>query len=337
MPYVEQGSLVVDRRQCLNATRARYLGIDDGALVGMDARRQAVCTGARLTNARFKVRVGTRSFDVVVRTVGWVFTWERDSAKRRPVRTYRFASKEGQAICRVRAWMEDWQIANLGPSMQPPNSSAQRGPTAAGGVPIEWPDEPDGVPPISWATATDEAVLYQGETYARDATIALRGARWINIGCARSGVAKMQLMGFNPMATGAAGTPNRMSTEDQRVATAKMITARYKGTTSYTEQGMPLLWLQRNGINYYGDPPLDDAAIGPIESHWDAGGAQCLSHLRWARQPPHTAFEEATKRAQVAVGSCAASNASSMTAAYQNGNDKSIWTTFTYTHVAHPP
>lgn len=334
-PYVEQGSLKVDNQYCPNATAATHLGVHDGELVGMNSRLDALCTGADLTNARFTVRAGTRSLDVLVRSVGKVFTWERDETKRRSVTTYRFAGRYGQAVCKMRAWMEDWQIANLRPSMWRPGFPQKR-PTDAQGHAIELPAEPAGVPPKSWATPTDEAVLYQGETYARDAEIAQRGDQWINIGCAGSGIAKMRLMGFNPMATGAGDTPNRKSTEEQRVATAKMITARYQGRKSYTEQGMPLLWLQWNGINYYGDPLLGDAAIGQIESHWRAHGAQCLSHLRWARQCCVTPGEEAAKWTEVALGSCAGSDPSSTETAYQNGSDKSIWTTFTYTHVAHP-
>lgn len=177
--------------------------------------------------------------------------------------------REGESVCPMRdaSWMEAWQTHS---------SVWQVGALPPRKIPVEIPKS------SPWFAMTDHLLLMQGETYNKDSAAidpARRGARWFNLGCAGTAIAKLRLLGYEPLRpeTGSAA---------ERQATLKMITGRYRGESSYTAGGVPLVWKHRRNKRIAGQPapdlPTSDALI---ESHWDAAGAQCLSHRRTWFEP----------------------------------------------------
>lgn len=121
------------------------------------------------------------------------------------------------------------------------------------------------------------AVLVKGEVYdASTAAVTLskeRGRLWFNIGCAGTALAKMKLMGYDPEET--------LTEPEQRQATLRMITARYCGDQSFTEDHVPLVW--QNASDWFQpETTFDVGTIGKIEAAWDKDGAICLNEPRLA-------------------------------------------------------
>jgi ADYC domain len=159
----------------------------------------------------------------------------------------------GESICpQQRGWMDPWQD-----------------PRSAG---PQWSLRPDD---NRWPIETDHLLIVHGETYYSDGSIERRGAsatEWFNLACVGSALAKMRLLGVNPILQQSA------SDELYRAATLKMLTGRYRGGRSYTSPGMALHYQAKSGKQFYGYPK------GPIsnhlESYWAAYGATCVSHRR---------------------------------------------------------
>lgn len=132
--------------------------------------------------------------------------------------------------------------------------------------------------------ASHYAVLVAGERYdAVSKTVAVSGAsaaRWFNIACNGSALAKMKLLGYAPESTNTKTTA--VTTPAQRQATLKMITADYCGTgKSFTNVGEPLRWYNRDGTAV---PAPDAAPAESSEAIWTDKGALCLDTPRLADQ-----------------------------------------------------
>src|SRR6185436_5096972 len=149
--------------------------------------------------------------EVQIRATGTVDGF--NAGPRERVRTYSFeAPGWGRPACQpATSWMEDFTATTPASSFDP-------------------------------ATPTP-AVLVIGELYdPRSAEVELRiprPGRWLNVACAGGALSKMRLMGLDPT--------RPSSSPDERQATLKMITAKYCGTTSYTENGVPLFWTSLAG------------------------------------------------------------------------------------------
>lgn len=179
--------------------------------------------------------------------------------------------REGDSVCPMRdaSWMEDWQTHTSEWHEEEVDDEIHR-----------WLQPKKIATKSPWYAMTDHLLLVQGETYKEDSTIdaARRGPRWFNLACAGSAISKLRLLGYEPLRpeTGSA---------DERQATLKMLTARYRGARSYTTGGVPLVWQHKSGKRIAGQPAPElvprDALI---ESRWNAAGATCLSHRRtWLR------------------------------------------------------
>lgn len=237
-----------------------FLGIEsNGELVGRKADGTIGCRGAAMLGMAFTMSVelnrSVTTTTVRISEASQVLTWELSDASLVP--TYRLVwhqvpvgsrLKIGQSICPHReAWMEPWQIAS-----QPPATG-------------------DG-----WRDATDHLLIVQGETYNPDGSIGASGSDWFNIACVGTSIAKMRLLGMDPM------NARRPEGEKQRAATLKMLTGRYRGDTSYTSAGMPLMWVRRGspGREFNGEPAGDTWSRAVVEAYWGAEGAICVSHRR---------------------------------------------------------
>ena len=201
-----------------------------------------------------------------------VRTWETDNQQSVP--TYRlvwdklpspwpagFESQQvnrNDSICpRREAWMEAWQK-----NIKTADDEAR------------------------WRRKTDHLIIVRGETYRSDASIQNTGAEWFNLACVGTAIAKMRLLGYDPSAL----VPSKLAAKE-RQATLKMLTARYRGVTSYTSAGMPLMWRHRDPNRTFQGTP-EAALWNPdvVESHWTAEGATCLDHRRtWSTPAPSSA------------------------------------------------
>jgi ADYC domain len=254
------------------------IDIENGALIGIKPRGER-CTGRALVGLAVSLEVPvrichehgrcptTRRTQVLIDGMSEVSTWSTSDARLVP--TYRMVwgelsvsgevvgattsdkVKEGDSICpRREAWMEDWQ-------------------------------DDKGQESKKWKVKTDEVLIVHGETYKSDASVTRKGLGWFNIACVGTALAKMRLLGYDP-----AATASDASTPGDRQATLKMLTARYRGETSYTSPGVPLRWIRKDKAGFYGTP---DASFQPeaIESYWGPNGALCLSHRRtWRKLGP---------------------------------------------------
>jgi hypothetical protein len=159
----------------------------------------------------------------------------------------------GESICpQQRGWMDPWQD-----------------PRSAG---PQWSMRPDD---NGWPVATDHLLIVHGETYRADASIERSGAaatEWFNLGCVGSALAKMRLLGANPILQPSAAE------QAYRAATLKMLTGRYRGARSYTSPGMPLYYQSNPYRPFYGYPK--DPISNHMEAYWSSTGASCVSHRR---------------------------------------------------------
>jgi hypothetical protein len=243
------GSL--NKRQC---GAGLTLDIQGGVLVGRvgGLGGRIVCRGADLLQATFQLEIAARDaapkqVKIRIAGAGQVYPWHMEPLPQ-PLATYLLVEHlTGAPICpRDEAWMEDqWQQVPMNPDFKP-----------------------------VWYEATRHAILVRGETYrGTDATVEISGpvaADWFNIACAGTAIAKMRLLGYDPL--------DPSSSRVQRQATLKMITAKYCGSDSFTERGMPLLWGSEPATPYYGLP--DPARVDEVEARWNEHGAVCLSHAR---------------------------------------------------------
>lgn len=344
------------------------LGVRRGRFIGQDRRGE--CQDPR--GMTFKLRVPVRcttqlqpsneffpvgcsqpnpSVEVLVRIEeeGRVKTWELPASHHVP--TYRLVwhqlpsadafyarfglpleARVDNSVCPERqSWMEPWQ-------------KVARGATDLS------PEEHE------WRTATDHLLVLQGESYRKhDAAIdrTRTGPDWINLACVGSSLAKMRLLGYDPMADTLPTSPLAL----ERQATLKMLTARYQAPTSYTYAGVPLVWRHRSGRQFAGEPDGRRWNPSVVESHWGPDGARCVSHRRTWSAPAGKSAAEAIARAMPEQA-----DPERRLAALQNGaaaddyvgaeqrslrgagvgscapvDDAAIWTTFPVDHAPHPP
>jgi hypothetical protein len=240
---------------------AKNLGVFDGELAGFNDAHVMRCSGPEMLDSMFEIGVPpTPSYhqkgdparnDLVRITIkiaarGTVTTWHRVGATFVP--TYRLVwAHGGNSLCGGAAPMEPWQTGHPVQDKIPANLLKE------------------------WTTANDHLFVVQGESYTQDAGIYQSGPAWFNLACMRSAIAKSRLLGFNPMDT----SPTR-STGSERVATLKMLTARYVDEVTYTAPGMPLRYERNPRVDYYGVPPERRR----IEAYWGATGTLCLTHRR---------------------------------------------------------
>ncbi len=233
------------------------------------------------TPAKVKVKVDARGeVDTwVVKAIPdkvstYRLSWYDLSDARRVFGEPQITAREGESICPMReaAWMEDWQ--------------SHREQQAGLVTPILDTDP--------WRAQTDRLLVLQGDTYLPDASIDTGkvGGDWINFACAGTALAKLRLLGYQPSWTGA---PLVDPGAAERQATLKMITGHYRGATSYTRGGVPLLWRHRSGRLFAGIPDPATWSTGRWEARWGTAGALCVSHRRtWFALPPCTSprFED---------------------------------------------
>jgi ADYC domain len=347
------------------------LGVRQGRLVGRDRRGECQDPRGMIFKLRVPVRCASHvpagdifppgclepnpSIEVQVRIEeeDQVKTWELPLAHDVP--TYRlvwhqlpsaraFAAEFGflleaqvdNSVCPERqSWMERWQTVAKGP-LNP------RAPKPS-------PEERE------WRTRTDHLLVLQGESYRKhDAAIdrTRTGPDWINLACVGSSLAKMRLLGYDPMVD----TLPTSTLALERQATLKMLTARYQASTSYTYAGVPLMWRHRSGRQFAGEPDGRLWSPSLVESHWGPDGARCVSHRRtWSAQAGRSA-DEAIARAMPEQA-----DPKRRRAALQNGamddyvgaeqlslrdagvgscdpvDDAAIWTTFPVDHTPHSP
>jgi hypothetical protein len=197
------------------------------------------------------------------RVIVVVFTLRAAAIPRRPkslseataVLGTKVGVKEGDSICpRREAWMESWQIPSKNTKIEIRNK---------------------------WKEATDHLLIVQGETYRHDGSLDAAGSEWFNIACAGTSVAKMRLLGFDPMESATGGA------RAERQATLKMLTGRYLAGVdepSYTSAGTPLLWKHRDGRAFDGEPERSRVRTDVIEAYWGARGAVCVTDRRTWRK-----------------------------------------------------
>lgn len=128
--------------------------------------------------------------------------------------------------------------------------------------------------------AAHYAVLVAGERYDADTKEVVasgsQAARWVNIACNRSALAKMTLLGYHPQR-------NPATTTAQRQATIKMLTAAYCDGTSFTQNGEPLRWHNRTGTAV---PAAGAPGEASLEAIWSENGVLCLDTPRLAEEYP---------------------------------------------------
>lgn len=300
--------LIPDSLRGGRCTAVGPIDVQGGELVGQSTR--GPCRGAGLLGARFQLEITApdrrpQLVTIRIKEVGQVYTWTQEPAPQ-PLATYLLVEHQTDApICpQNEAWMEpSWQQVPLNPDFAP-----------------------------VWHTPTRHAIVVRGETYdGTDATVALSGsaaADWFNIACAGTAIAKMRLLGLAPL--------DPSSSPEQRQATLKMITARYCGSDSFTEPGMPVLWRSEPYTPYNGLPEF--ARVGEIEARWDEHGAVCLSHARaWRASHPVPSMlvdhcipelcrreSDLIERLQWTCGIPACT-----------GSEPAFWTTRTVDHITH--
>ncbi len=291
------------------------LDVRGGELVGLDPGGRIVCGGLGLAGAKFRLEVATpdgrhRRVTIRIAEVGRVHPWTVLLGALRPLPTYLLVEEQTRApICyRSEPWMEAWQETSQ-------------------------VADPAGV----WHKPTHHALVVRGETYhGSDATVELSGrvgASWFNIACAGTAIAKLRLLGHDPA--------DASSSRAERQATLKMLTARYCGTDSFTERGMPVLWKSERGTQFHGTP--DPRSVGHIESRWNEHGAVCLSHVR--------AWRAGHKIPAALTGYCSTTGSRRPSCETETqlieeirklcelpdctGSEPALWSTHTVDHIAH--
>ena len=144
------------------------------------------------------------------------------------------------------------------------------------------------------------AVVISGERYDWPSKSVLasgaQGDGWFNIVCVGHGLYKMKLMGYDPEPSPASSFA---TTDDERQATLKMITADYCGTgTGFTENGTSLEWrnVENWSFNYTGE-------AGNREAVWGPTGALCLDTPRLG-QSERSAIIDECQNAGVTLPPC---------------------------------
>lgn len=272
------GALTLGVERDATGTVSELVGKRGGAVV---------CRGRELVDARFQIEVTPPRGAMTVVTlqvdaIGRMRTWLRDPGRRHVLPTYRFSVVEagrtddlsgkrirrdqpmaaGAPLCSNRTSFEDWQDFATA-DREANDQDLERELRGAGRMPEV----------AAWREDQSHALIVQGQAFDETGGVVATGPQWFNLACMRTGVAKMRLLGVDPMdAALPAGATS---------ATLKMLGARYDGRTAETTPGTPLMWTRAWGDDtaYFGGPPVD-ATPGPIEAAWGRDGALCLAHFR---------------------------------------------------------
>jgi hypothetical protein len=281
------------------------IGVRYGGFVGLEGDI-VKCAGNDLLGARFVVEQvlpspgKTRFATIRIDAIKDVAVWRREPEEPERVPSYDL-------------------VAEKGPELQPEHHLCKPAPWTLSIINLPFGEK------------TTHALVLQGESYSQAATVAHTGDNWFNIGCAGSGVAKLRLLGFDPM--------RKKEATGERQATLKMITAKYCGSRSWTRDGTVLVFVQQGGGT--SGPPLPkpdggDTVIGPIETRWGPEGALCISHSRlWSvgskcAKENEAAFIERV-RSDCHIPACDETAACESTASAGEG----VWRTCTVNHVRH--
>jgi hypothetical protein len=138
------------------------------------------------------------------------------------------------------------------------------------------------------------ALVFEGERIdaARKTVGATLDARWFNIGCAGSTLAKLHLTGH----TQAAESDGFSTTIRERQTMLKMLSADYCGSgRAFTVGGQPLHWVDDHGtmtVGLFGNY---------TEADWTANGASCLDTPRVVANPTATSLAHFPDAATVAA------------------------------------
>jgi hypothetical protein len=236
------------------------LEIEAGRLIGVAPSGER-CGGARLAGATFALTVGGAAVQTIeIADVGRTWAWDRQAQR----------------------WRNDLETYTL--EALPTGAGADAQPVPLCRLDQPWLDEDNVDDPLvgnDLGQRARGAVLVIGETYdwatARVDQVAV--PRWFNFACQGGALAKMRVLGYDPMAGD--------TTPAQRQATLQMITARYRGDRSYTEQGTRIIW-----VNRHGPPPR--APLGELEAIWADEGAVIVAAPRaCAADPGGTLCQEA--------------------------------------------
>lgn len=260
--------------------RVARLSVEDGAFVGLDADGALACRGGDLIGARFQIETAAGVVTITIADVAWIAPWRRGPA----IPAYLLTSDRngGKAICaEPSAW--------LGPGETTIDEIV--GGEATG---LLDPGEPG-----------QYALLVAGEIYDLDTATIIRDpvwqdgrpidrSRWFNVACQGTALAKMRLLGHDPLADTRGSRPGSEAASlraeagvDERQATLKMITARYCGAASHTVPGVRINWIQqtmdralrlvRRRFAWRASVPPE---LDGIEARWGRDGALCLSEPR---------------------------------------------------------
>ncbi|XXY49878.1 ADYC domain-containing protein [Sorangium sp. So ce269] len=141
-----------------------------------------------------------------------------------------------------------------------------------------------------WRGAQGMAVIFRGDRYnERDITVETTGPRdpRFIIACAGSPLAKLHFLRH----TAAGSDAEHRTTQEQRQAMLKMLTADYNGSgVPYTRDGHKLLFTDAKG--WYPQPPhprfdpSDMSEVASIEAIWTEHGAVCINTPRLADEEP---------------------------------------------------
>lgn len=328
--------------------RTLTLGVDRGELTATEGAY--VCRGADLVGAQLRLTVapsGTpTTVTLYIASAQQMPTWERTKTTPNLLWSYRFEVEESattvlrvgkrtipvtmrrhEPLCDNRLTYEDWQDFH---DTDATIYTMTRNPAL-----------------ISMVSPTESALVVQGAAFSDTGSVIkeggayLTGARWFNIACVGTSIAKMRLLGVDPMdelpgATTAPAFVTGVAPPGTAAATLKMLGARYDGKTAETKPGTPLVWarawrrprpLPGGGFGFdpdegfFGRPVRldgDDMELGPIEAGWSATGATCLSHFRppvaigeYRLRGSATRFAAAKearavarRRAQLGIGEC---------------------------------
>jgi hypothetical protein len=153
-----------------------------------------------------------------------------------------------------------------------------------------------------WKGVENAAIVFEGDHYDKPTkTVAPSpgpgspGPGWFNLACAGAVMAKMHLMRHTQAGQMVSSGPPRTTTQAQRTAMMKMLTADYCGNgKAWTSDGTPMLYMDPRpswfptpataAPDWYPAPvplsPPTSVLASRLEAVWGANGALCMNEPR---------------------------------------------------------